>query len=737
MAATSVEGPLSKWTNVMKGWQYRWFVLDDNAGLLSYYTSKENMARGARRGCVRLQGAVIGIDGEDDSTFAIRVDRKTFHFQARDAEERERWVRALEETIQRHTLQRQPNARMWEQTSMVAPTQRNFDTKLTEADSYLQLLIEQIRDLECNVEKVTDLREKKQLAGISNNANALLETIKHTIVLLQIAKNTAQPVNGVYPQRRRDDKVHLPLRRNSEEKFVSAPSEPAQQRAVVQSSVGEVDGEDQEKEESTGRSVEKVMCVAPPLVTESPKQQNLEGTFHEETPVVIPSEKRSSVQVVPPLSYSSSDEEEDFFDAQEEREHTQTSRKSITIPPPVSNMSVQPSVKPASTSAAPASAYDAAYEDDSEEERSLENQKSVFSHVLSQLRIGMDLTRVTLPTFILERRSLLEMYADFFAHPNLFVNIVDHADPKDRMVEVVRWYLSAFHAGRKSAVAKKPYNPILGEIFRCYWKTGSPGGKPVTDGPVPWACNDDLTFIAEQVSHHPPVSAFYAENVTKGIACCAHIWTKSKFLGMSIGVHNIGQGCVMFLKHGEEYLVNFPSGYGRSIFTVPWIELGGNVDITCNKTGYSAAIQFHTKPIIGGKRHQITADIFLPNTKQSFVTITGEWNGVMTAKYPSGQEEPFVDTTTLPIVKKIVKSITEQEEYESRRLWKDVTLALKNKDVNVATDAKAQLEEKQRAEAKERKDTNGTWTPRVFKEVGEHWVYTNSLQKRLARQHRR
>jgi hypothetical protein len=29
---------LSKWTNVMTGWQYRWFVLDDNAGLLSYYT---------------------------------------------------------------------------------------------------------------------------------------------------------------------------------------------------------------------------------------------------------------------------------------------------------------------------------------------------------------------------------------------------------------------------------------------------------------------------------------------------------------------------------------------------------------------------------------------------------------------------------------------------------------------------------------------------------------------------
>lgn len=37
-----MEGPLSKWTNVVKGWQYRWFVLDDNTGLLSYYTVGTN-----------------------------------------------------------------------------------------------------------------------------------------------------------------------------------------------------------------------------------------------------------------------------------------------------------------------------------------------------------------------------------------------------------------------------------------------------------------------------------------------------------------------------------------------------------------------------------------------------------------------------------------------------------------------------------------------------------------------
>lgn len=36
-------------------------------------------------------------------------------------------------------------------------------------------------------------------------------------------------------------------------------------------------------------------------------------------------------------------------------------------------------------------------------------------------------------------------------------------------MQVVKWYLSAFHAGRKGSVAKKPYNPILGEVFFCHW----------------------------------------------------------------------------------------------------------------------------------------------------------------------------------------------------------------------------------------------------------------------------
>lgn len=48
-------------------------------------------------------------------------------------------------------------------------------------------------------------------------------------------------------------------------------------------------------------------------------------------------------------------------------------------------------------------------------------------------------------------------------------SIAEQPEPRERMVQVVRWYLSAFHAGRKGSVAKKPYNPILGEVFYCHW----------------------------------------------------------------------------------------------------------------------------------------------------------------------------------------------------------------------------------------------------------------------------
>ncbi|KAL1449035.1 hypothetical protein WDU94_000273 [Cyamophila willieti] len=359
--------------------------------------------------------------------------------------------------------------------------------------------------------------------------------------------------------------------------------------------------------------------------------------------------------------------------------------------------------------------FDAIYEDPSDTEINMESQ-SVVTHLISQVKIGMDLTKVVLPTFILERRSLLEMYADYFAHPDIFLKATELKSDRDRMVQIVKWYLASFHAGRKSAVAKKPYNPILGETFRCHWDIPdtSPCSEPVEDGPVPWCTRNQLTFIAEQVSHHPPISAFYAEHVAKRVSLCAHVWTKSKFLGLSIGVHNVGWGTVKLHDFGEEYVCTFPNGYGRSILTVPWIELGGSTTIKCVQSGYFANVEFHTKPFYGGKKHRITTEVFARNEKKPFLVVQGEWNGAMEAKWADGRSEMFIDVTKLPISKKIVRKIDEQDETESRAVWKNVTLGLKYNDIDHATNAKSEVEQKQREGAAERLKNNQEWTTQHF-----------------------
>ena len=71
-----------------------------------------------------------------------------------------------------------------------------------------------------------------------------------------------------------------------------------------------------------------------------------------------------------------------------------------------------------------------------EEDLDTNSHSSVITHLLTQVRIGMDLTKITLPTFILETRSLLEMYADFFAVTELFLKIPDIKCPHERMIQV-------------------------------------------------------------------------------------------------------------------------------------------------------------------------------------------------------------------------------------------------------------------------------------------------------------
>jgi hypothetical protein len=156
------------------------------------------------------------------------------------------------------------------------------------------------------------------------------------------------------------------------------------------------------------------------------------------------------------------------------------------------------------------------------------HHKSAFLAFLQQLAsFTGDLSQLTAPSFMLNGISLLEYSAHWLDYPHLFAQIAEGSSPEDRMVAAVKWFLStlpgSYHERCVNGSEKKPYNPILGEQFHCEWRDERQSWK-------------EARMTVEQVSHHPPVTAFFAEIPSAGVSLCGHYGQKSKFKGTYINV---------------------------------------------------------------------------------------------------------------------------------------------------------------------------------------------------------
>ena len=161
-------------------------------------------------------------------------------------------------------------------------------------------------------------------------------------------------------------------------------------------------------------------------------------------------------------------------------------------------------------------------------------QGNVLQHIISQLRPGADLSRITLPTFILEPKSMLERITNFMAHPEILLPIPTIDDPVARFVAVTKFYLSGWHI--KPPGVKKPLNPILGETFTGWWD--------YQDGTRGY-------YIAEQTSHHPPKSSYFFMAPEHRIRIDGTLKPRSKFLGNSVGSFMEGIAVMRFLDRKE------------------------------------------------------------------------------------------------------------------------------------------------------------------------------------------
>ncbi|GFF72167.1 oxysterol binding protein (Osh7), putative [Aspergillus lentulus] len=335
-------------------------------------------------------------------------------------------------------------------------------------------------------------------------------------------------------------------------------------------------------------------------------------------------------------------------------------------------------------------------------------QGNVLSHIISQLRPGADLSRVVLPTFILEPRSMLERITNFMAHPETLLPMPTIDDPLERFVSVVKFYLSGWHI--KPPGVKKPLNPILGETFTCYWD--------YPDGTRGY-------YIAEQTSHHPPKSSYFFMAPEHHIRIDGTLKPRSKFLGNSAASMMEGVAILRFLNRGqnpekgERYILTQPNMYARGIlFGKMKYELGDHSYVRCPENNLVADIEFKTKGYFSGTYNAIGGTIKNEKTGEVYYELSGLWNGEMFIKdVHTHKKDVLFDATHAKHTPPNTRPIEQQGERESQRLWHSTVKALLARNHEAATEEKSKIEDRQREEAAKRADEGVEWHPRLFRPV--------------------
>ncbi|KAF2225150.1 hypothetical protein BDZ85DRAFT_280344 [Elsinoe ampelina] len=347
------------------------------------------------------------------------------------------------------------------------------------------------------------------------------------------------------------------------------------------------------------------------------------------------------------------------------------------------------------------------------------NQRSALKDFLGSIAtIKGDLSNITAPPFVLSTQSTTELPSYWAEYPSIFVAPALCDDPKERALLVLRWFLSCLrrqqYGGRpESEGVKKPLNAFLGELFVATFPSPSAEGDTVQVG--------ETRLIAEQVSHHPPITACCLWNETHGVRAEGYACQKITFNG-SVNIKQMGHAIITLEKWNETYLIPLPAVKVSGILSgVPYPELGGHYQII-SSSGYVAEIDFSGKRVLGfgGEKHHVHAAIFETsdeNKKTPLYEIEGAWNGAMVVKDAEGKETDTWNVQDLTPVPPQVPSDEEQSPYESRRAWAGVIASLNKGDMQGVVDAKSKVEEAQRSQRNKRAEQEKEWNTLFFKKV--------------------
>ncbi|XP_035790026.1 oxysterol-binding protein 1-like isoform X2 [Anopheles albimanus] len=638
-AEPDMKGWLLKWTNYLKGYQKRWFVL--SKGVLSYYRSKGTMMQCLRaprsptrlvspppslpdsnssysnakdrmmkkkhiqkmkknqaemshtcRGTISLHGALIHT--VDSCTFVIsNGGTQTFHIKAANEVERQSWVTALELAKAKAIRAMESDEEEEDNTANTIPSEelnlvvRELTVRLenlktcydliTKHGTALQRALSELESGDDLANKTKIVSERATLFRISSNA-----MINACSDYLQTAQTQGHKWSKML-QHERDQKLHLEEMVEQLARQHSHLEQAAANRHRPNVTASASDDEDNEfyDAQEEGGSVASQ--------EESSFILNIPVSTHH-------NHRRSSIDA----TGSSSEGEEGNSETQQV----------LVVAENLDNMDVTDRISVHSSQALTPTLAASQSKVVRKRRTRVADKPNYPLNLWSIIKncIGKDLSKIPMPVNFNEPLSMLQRLTEDFEYAEILDKAAQAKDTCEQLAYVTAFTVSSYST--TSNRTGKPFNPLLGETYECD-RTDDLG----------WRC------INEQVSHHPPMAAQYCEG--RGWRCWQEFTMTSKFRGKYIQIVPLGYAHVEFPATGNRYTWRKVTTTVHNIIVGKlWVDNHGDMEIfgERNAKGVKCHLKYLPYSYFTRDTQRRVKGVVMDSANQVKWVINGTWD---------------------------------------------------------------------------------------------------------------
>ncbi|XP_069385557.1 oxysterol-binding protein 1 isoform X7 [Paralichthys olivaceus] len=586
------KGWLFKWTNYIKGYQRRWFVLSN--GLLSYYRTQAEMGHTCR-GTINLATANIAV--EDSCNFVIsNGGAQTYHLKASSEVERQRWITALELAKAKAVRMQAESDDSGDDCSTAPPTAgQGGGCRNSEIQSTLRTMGSKVEDLTtCNdliVKHGSALqRSLSELEGIrvGGDMGEKIRQVTERATLFRITSNAM--INAC-----RD---FLGMAQTHSKRWQKALMTERDQRIRLEETLEQL-----------------------------AKQHNhLERAFRGAT--VLPSSFSNPALgnkggVSGKGDASDEDDDNEFFDAMEDP------AEFITVPADpkyhrrsgsnLSGFSSETGIDDQSVNfdelslaSNPESPQSLELEPVRQRRTHIPDKPNYYLNLWSIMKncIGKELSKIPMPVNFNEPLSMLQRLSEDLEYYELLDKGAKCQSSLEQMC-----YVAAFTVSSYSTTVHrtgKPFNPLLGETFEldrlreCGYRS-----------------------LCEQVSHHPPAAAHHAIS-EKGWTLRQEISLASKFRGKYLSIMPLGSIQCLFDKSDNHYSWKKVTTTVHNIIVGKlWIDQSGEIDVVNHKTGDRCHLKFAPYSYFSRDVPRKVTGVVTDKDGKAHYVLSGTWDEKM------------------------------------------------------------------------------------------------------------